>query len=89
MGPKIKKRVLIRFFEFFVIGVVMGVAEDLLVIHFATDAVITPHIFKVALLVAFPFAVISELVVDSKVFRRLLFGPSDSSNKSSKKREKS
>jgi len=67
----------------------MGVSEDLLAIHFATDVVITPHVFKVALLVAFPFAVISELVVDSKIFRRLLFGPPNNANESSKRKKKS
>lgn len=86
MGPKTKRRVIIRFFEFFVIGVIMGVSEDLLAIHLATDAVITPHVFKVALLVALPFAIISELVVDSKLFRRLLFGSPNNSQKSSKKK---
>jgi len=85
VGYKTERRVMIRFFEFFVIGVIMGVFEDLIAIHFATDAVITPHVFKVAFLVAFPFAIVSELVVDSKVFRRLLFGPPNNVNKSSKK----
>jgi hypothetical protein len=86
MGPKTRRRVLIRFFEFFIIGVLMGVGEDLIAIHFATDAVITPHVFKVAFLVALPFAIISELVVDSKIFRRLVFGPPDDPPKSSKKK---
>lgn len=86
MGPKTRRRILIRFFEFFVIGLVIGITEDLLAIHFATDAVITPHVFKVAFLVALPFAVISELIVDSKVFRRLLFGPPNNANKSPKKK---
>ena len=86
MGPKTKRRVTIRFFEFFVIGLVMGVSEDLLAIHFATEAKITPHVFKVAFLVALPFAIISELIVDSKVFRRLLFGPPNPSKRKFKKK---
>jgi hypothetical protein len=85
MGPKTRRRVLIRFLEFFIIGILMGVSEDLIAIHFATDAAITPYVFKVALLVALPFAVISELLVDSKIFRRLFFGP-DNSHKSSKRK---
>jgi len=56
--------------EFFVVGLVMGVFEDLLAIHFATDAQITFHTFEVAFWVALPFAIISELLVDLKVFRR-------------------
>ena len=71
MGPKIKHRVLAHLIEFFIIGVAMGVSEDLLAIHFATDAKITWHVFKVAFLVAFPFAVISEIVIDLKIFRKL------------------
>ena len=66
----------------------MGVTEDLIAIHFATEAVITPHVFKVALFVALPFAIISELVVDSKIFRRLLFGPPNNSGNSSKRKKK-
>jgi hypothetical protein len=73
MGPITKKRVIVRLVEFFVIGLVMGVSEDLLAIHFATEAQITPHVFKVAVLVALPFAFISEFVVDWGLFRKLLF----------------
>lgn len=73
MGPITKKRVIAHLVEFFVIGLVMGITEDLLAIHFATDAKITPHVFKVASLVALPFAVISELVVDFGFFRKILF----------------
>lgn len=56
--------------EFFFVGVIMGITEDLLAIHFATDAEITLHVFWVAFLVALPFAIISELLVDLKVFRK-------------------
>lgn len=73
MGPITKKRIIAHLVEFFVIGLVMGITEDLLAIHFATDAKITPHVFKVAFLVALPFAVISELVVDFGFFRKILF----------------
>ena len=45
-------------------GFMMGIAEDLLAIHFATDAVITTKVIWVAALVALPFAIISELLVD-------------------------
>jgi len=67
-----KKRVISRLIEFFFIGLVMGVVEDLLAIHFATDAQITLQTFKVAFLVALPFAVISELLVDLKLFQKVL-----------------
>ena len=73
MGPKTKRKVIIHLVEFFVVGLLMGVSEDLLAIHFATDAQITWHVFKIAFLVALPFAVISELVVDFGLFRKVLF----------------
>lgn len=44
----------------------MGVAEDLIAIHFATDAAITMDVIYVAALVALPFAAFSELIVDWK-----------------------
>lgn len=58
----------LRLIEFLFIGIVMGIAEDLLAIFFATDAHITPHIFIVVVLVALPFAFISEVVVDHPRF---------------------
>jgi formate/nitrite transporter FocA (FNT family) len=74
VGPKTKRHIFARLMQFFVIGVLMGIAEDLIAIHFATDAKITWQVVKIAFLVAFPFAIISELIADSKIFRRLLRG---------------
>lgn len=73
MGPKTKRRVVVHLVEFFVVGLAMGISEDLLAIHFATDAKITWHVFKVAFIVALPFAVISELVVDFGLFKKILY----------------
>ena len=73
MGPKTKRKIIVHLVEFFVVGLMMGVSEDLLAIHFATDAKITWEVLKVAFLVALPFAVISELVVDFGLFRRVLY----------------
>lgn len=68
---KIKRReVVTRLIEFFFVGLVMGVAEDMLAIHFATDATITIQTFKVAFIVALPFAIFSELIADAKWVRR-------------------
>lgn len=67
----VKRRIVHHILEFFVIGVLMGVSEDLLAIHFATEATITPHVFLVATIVALPFAIISELVVDLELFRHI------------------
>jgi hypothetical protein len=67
-----RKKVISHLIEFFVVGVVFGVTEDILAIKLATDAEITWHVLKVAVIVAIPFAVLSELLVDLKFFRRSL-----------------
>ncbi len=66
-----KKTVIIHLIQFFILGVCMGVVEDLIAIHFATDAKITFYTFKVAFFVAFPFAVIAEILIDLKIFKRI------------------
>jgi hypothetical protein len=65
MNYKDKK---IRLLEFLLIGLVMGIGEDLLAIFLATDAEINFKVIYVVLIVAFPFAFISELVVDHPRF---------------------
>jgi len=61
-----KRRYVYRFLEFLLVGFIMGVAEDLLAIHYATDAAITMNVVWVAALIALPFAIFSELIVDWK-----------------------
>ncbi len=63
-----KRQRLIRFLEFLVIGVAMGLVEDLLAIMLATDAEIEPQVVLIVLLVAIPFAALSELLVDHPNF---------------------
>lgn len=58
----------LRIIEFLVIGLVLGVAEDLIAIKSATGATIDFGVFRIAFLVALPFAVLSELVVDHPKF---------------------
>lgn len=65
-----KRTIVAHLLEFFFVGLIMGITEDLLAIHFATDAEITWHVLWVAFLVALPFAVLSEILVDLKVFRK-------------------
>lgn len=67
-----KRQYLNRFLEFFVVGVCMGLVEDLLAIWFATDAEITMHVALVALVVAVPFAAVSELIVDWRHFKTII-----------------
>ncbi|MEX2008440.1 MAG: hypothetical protein WD850_03055 [Candidatus Spechtbacterales bacterium] len=59
-----------RFLEFFIVGFLLGVFEDVLVVVLATDAEITRHTLIIAALVALPFAVLSELIVDLPFARR-------------------
>lgn len=58
----------LRIIEFLIIGLTLGVAEDLIAIKSATGAEIDFRVFWAAFLVAFPFAVLSELVVDHPNF---------------------
>ena len=53
-----------RVLEFFIIGVVMGIVEDIIAVTISTGASITWKVILVVTLVAIPFAIISELVVD-------------------------
>jgi hypothetical protein len=62
-----------RFAEFFVIGLLFGVVEDLIAIRSVSDTLITWEVLGIVALVALPFAVISELLVDGKdIFRHHL-----------------
>ena len=52
-----------RILEFFIIGVAMGIVEDIIAVTISTGAPITWKVILVVTLVAIPFAIISELVV--------------------------
>lgn len=67
-----KHKKVIRFIEFFIVGLIMGVIEDLLAIKFATGEPITGKIVFIAALVALPFAIFSELIVDTPKFWKKL-----------------
>jgi len=58
----------IRFIEFILIGVVMGVFEDSIAVFFVTGEAITFDTLWIILLVALPFAFLSEYVVDNPKF---------------------
>ena len=62
-----------RFLEFIIVGVAMGMAEDILAVKFATGEPITGQVVWIVLLIALPFAVISEYVVDHPRFWKTLF----------------
>lgn len=60
-----------RVLEFFIVGVVLGIVEDLLAVMLATDAEFSWNILWVVALVAVPFAIISELIVDKSEFEAI------------------
>lgn len=62
----------LRLFEFFLIGIAMGIVEDIIAIWLATDAHINLRVILIAGLVALPFAFISEVVVDIKGFPKFV-----------------
>lgn len=76
----------LRIVEFLVIGVAMGLAEDLIAIRLATDTVINGNVIWIVLMVAVPFAFISEIVVDHPRFWERIFKIKD--NRSSSEIEK-
>lgn len=49
----------------------MGITEDMIAIKLATNEPFTFETFKIAALVAIPFAFISEILVDMKVFKKI------------------
>lgn len=61
-----------RFLEFFIVGLALGVVEDLIAITLVTGETINFRVFVIAFFVAFPFAVFSELIVDHDKFKDLM-----------------
>lgn len=61
-----------RFLEFFIVGLALGVIEDLIAISLATEKTIDFRIFVIAFFVALPFAIFSELIVDHDKFKVLM-----------------
>ena len=58
------------FVEFFIFGVLMGIAEDLIAIFVSTGEPVSLKIVLIASMVAIPFAGFSELIVDRFNFVR-------------------
>ena len=52
------------FLEFLIFGVIMGIVEDLIAVTLITGEPITTEIIGLVTLVAIPFAIIGELIVD-------------------------
>ena len=63
-----RRRHIARFLEFLVIGILMGVTEDLIAIRLTTDEPFTAEMVLIVVLVAIPFAAFAELVIDHEEF---------------------
>lgn len=63
-----------RTLEFLVIGIFMGVSEDLLAVWLSTGEPITWSVLWIVIAVAIPFAFISEFVVDHPDFWKKTIG---------------
>ncbi len=63
-----RNRTKIRLVEFFIIGLLFGIVEDVLAITLATGGHFEWKYIWIAAIVALPFAVISELIVDHPDF---------------------
>lgn len=72
----------VRLLEFFVIGVLFGTIEDLIAITIATDGNFEWRYILVAVVVAAPFAFLSEIIVDHPDFwKRIIPGYRHESDK--------
>ena len=67
-----KREKKLQLIVFLIIGLVFGVAEDLLVVRIAGGATIDLNVFGIVFLVALPFAFLSEIVVDHPRFWEII-----------------
>ncbi|MFB6089333.1 MAG: hypothetical protein ABEK36_06145 [Candidatus Aenigmatarchaeota archaeon] len=63
-----KRKHMNRIAEFLLIGILMGVMEDLLAVKLTTGADLDFRIIGIVILISLPFAILSELVVDKEDF---------------------
>lgn len=52
-------------FEFLIFGIVFGIIEDVIAVKVTTGEPITWKIIGIIVLIAFPFAVIGEIIADN------------------------
>ncbi|HMQ02180.1 MAG TPA: hypothetical protein PKD79_03915, partial [Candidatus Doudnabacteria bacterium] len=71
-SPALTERRL-RILEFLLIGIGMGITEDMIAVMLATGESFSFHILIIVVAVAIPFAFISEIVVDHPRFWEQLF----------------
>lgn len=64
-----RKQRLERFIEFLVIGVALGIIEDMIAIMLITGESFNLRMLGIVVMVAVPFAAFSELIVDSDDYK--------------------
>ncbi len=61
-------------FELLIFGIILGITEDLIVIKLATDVTVNWRVILIVVLVAVPFAIVGEIVIDRidfiKIFKK-------------------
>jgi len=62
------------FLEFLIFGIIVGVTEDLIAVKVVADVPITRHVVGIIVLIAIPFALLGEVLVDRidfiEIFRK-------------------
>lgn len=62
------KRRTLRIVEFLIVGVLFGLIEDVIAVKAVSEAVIDFRVVMTILVIAIPFAIVSELIVDHPRF---------------------
>ncbi|MBI4101535.1 MAG: hypothetical protein HY443_01045 [Candidatus Nealsonbacteria bacterium] len=52
------------FFEFLIFGIIIGVIEDLIAVEIVADVPVTWSVVGIIVLIAIPFALLGEVLVD-------------------------
>ena len=60
------------FLEFLIFGIIVGVTEDLIAVKVVADVSITWHVVGIIVLIAIPFALLGEVLVDRIDFVEIL-----------------
>jgi hypothetical protein len=68
--PMKKKRISV-FLEFFIMGIILGIVEDIIIIKLLTDEPITLRILFIIVLVALPFSILAEYITYSFDFVKI------------------
>jgi len=63
-----------RLLEFLLVGLAMGISEDLLAVWLVTGETISWSVFGIVFAIALPFAFLSEFIVDHPEFWKKAIG---------------